>query len=805
MLPDSRGGAAVGYEAADGDGRSADLLGSWWPAVLSLVLAVSANVLAVSGLSIRLIGPAIGFWFIAVYPAYLLFASDAWPRSSAIERVAYSVMAVILLLIVGGLLLNTLLPLVGVQRPLEPVPIVILCDVLVASLYLLRWRYPRRVYWRASFKSLRWQESRLLVAAVLSVVLAVLGANHLNNGAGDQVSLMALVCLALTLLLLLRWHQRIRDELIGATLFLMSVALLFMTSLRGWYVTGHDIQTEYHAFRLTEAYGRWSMSNFHDAYNACLSITILPTEIVRLTDVAGPYVYKVFFQIIFALSTVIVYALSRRYWSPFISILAAVYFAGFPTFINDMPFENRQEVGMLFAGVAILAITNTRWRRRERLIVMFGAAIGLDLSHYSTMYIFVATVLLGWLASLVLRIIRLRWPASPQRRRNTVPATKLNLLSIGPVMALAAIIVLWQGVITQTAGPVLADAQATFSALLHTGGVRSGSVQYDLFGGQTADPATILANYRKQALANSKRHPGLYVPASIIARYPTPLVAPAVLPPTSIGRTLSRIGISAATLNTVIRQGAAKGEQLFVLVGLIALLAMPRLRKRVGFEFYSLGVGAVVVLAVLTVLPNLSVDYGVLRAFQAALILVGSTLVVGSFTIFSAFGEIWRLRIAGAVAVAIFLSTTGLIPQILGGYPAQLNLNNSGQYYDIYYTHPQDIAAVNWLTGKPGVLPNGVQAPYSSYRFYFTSLRYVTGTQDLFDSFKGTDGDQYTGFIFPASIQRSSWVLVGSTVIRERQATLTQNGDLITYRYPLRFLEDNKNLVYDNGGDEIFR
>ena len=38
----------------------------------------------------------------------------------------------------------------------------------------------------------------------------------------------------------------------GAILFLMSVALLFMTSLRGWYVTGHDIQTEYHVFRLTE-------------------------------------------------------------------------------------------------------------------------------------------------------------------------------------------------------------------------------------------------------------------------------------------------------------------------------------------------------------------------------------------------------------------------------------------------------------------------------------------------------------------------------------------------------------------------
>ena len=295
VFSDSRGCAAVHYEADHGRPSGAGPSASWWPVALSFVLAVAANVLAVSGLSVPFIGPSIGFWFIVVYPSYLLYTSGVWPRSSSIERVVYSVMAVILLLMMSGLVLNTLLPLAGVQRPLEPVPIAILCDILAVSLYLLRRRYPRRVDWRADLRSLRWHENRLLVVAGLSVLVAVLGANRLNNGAGGQVSLMALVCLALTLLLLLRWHRRVRDEVIGATLFLMSVALLFMTSLRGWYVTGHDIQTEYHVFRLTETYGHWSMSNSpHDAYNACLSITILPTEIVHLTNVAGPYVYKVF-------------------------------------------------------------------------------------------------------------------------------------------------------------------------------------------------------------------------------------------------------------------------------------------------------------------------------------------------------------------------------------------------------------------------------------------------------------------------------------------------------------------------------
>jgi len=33
-----------------------------------------------------------------------------------------------------------------------------------------------------------------------------------------------------------------------------------------------------------------------------------------------------------------------------------------------------------------------------------------------------------------------------------------------------------------------------------------------------------------------------------------------------------------------------------------------------------------------------------------------------------------------------FLDLSGFVPQILGSYPAQLSLNNSGTIYEIYYT-----------------------------------------------------------------------------------------------------------------------
>ena len=180
-----------------------------------------------------------------------------------------------------GARVSTLLPLLGVQRPLDPIPLVVLGDILTVSLYLFRRKHPAKLAWRAQIETISREESRLLVASGFCVALAILGANRLNNGAGDQVSVAALGGMVVTLLLLLRWQQHVRDGMTGATLYLLSLALLLMTSLRGWSVTGHDIQMEYRVFQLTEAQGRWSISAFHNPYNACLSITVLPTEWLR--------------------------------------------------------------------------------------------------------------------------------------------------------------------------------------------------------------------------------------------------------------------------------------------------------------------------------------------------------------------------------------------------------------------------------------------------------------------------------------------------------------------------------------------
>jgi uncharacterized membrane protein len=769
-----------------------------WPVVTSVALVAVVNVTVLADLPLPpFIGPAIGFWFILIQPVYLLYTTSLWGQARDAERLGYSLAGVIFGFMLAGLAADLVLPVVGLDRPLDPRPVVLLADAITVGLYLLRRRYPGQRPDRRAIAAVRGaitpRAARLLAGSGLTVVLAIMGANRLNNDAGDQVSLLALGLGVLTVIFLLLWRHEVTETVIMVSLYLLSLALLLMTSLRGWYVTGHDIQTEYQVFQLTQANGRWEIASFHNAYNACLSITILPTELADILRVDGPYIYKVFFQLIFALCPVLVYAIARRYWPVATAILACVYFISFPTFFTDMPFINRQEIGLLFVAVAVLTITNASWDVIRRRLTLIAACVAVEMSHYSSMYIFLGILAVAWVIQRVLALRKGRTRAAHAEPPPWISVPRV--IGIGTVVAVAVVTIGWGFLATQSAGAVLTDAKAAVSGLLgHSAAARSGNVSYSILFGKTATPQEVLNDYTKSVLKirAATKHDTSYLELPSAAATPIKAVAQPALPLTSAGRLLADAGVPVAGLNTAIRLAAADAEQVFVAAGLIAFAVVRRFRKRVGWEFLCLGIGAVVMLAVVTVVPDLSVDYGLLRVFQEALIMIAPVVVTGSMAIFRPLGATWAPRVAAGVAVAILISTTGLLPQLLGGYQAQLNLNNSGQYYDSYYTHPQEAAGASWLARQNGVLPANVEATHASTRFLFTTPGQVTGQQFVEDA-------------FPPLLRQRAWVVVDYSILHTGLATATYDGDIIPYRYPVGFLSQNLNLVYNNAGVEIYR
>ncbi len=160
------------------------------------------------------------------------------------------------------------------------------------------------------------------------------------------------------------------------------------------------------------------------------------------------------------------------------------------------------------------------------------------------------------------------------------------------------------------------------------------------------------------------------------------------------------------------------------MVGLFLLVWGNRRRRRIPAsqrEYLCLAAASFVGLAAVVLLPDLSVEYGLLRAFQQALIFLAPLVAETTLAL------VWLVfgRRAGMVAVAVGLVTlaslSGVIPQATGGYAPQLNLNNAGTYYNDYYLHPQELNAISWLDGQVAV-PGGPCKPRSRPTGYTSYL-----------------------------------------------------------------------------------
>jgi hypothetical protein len=152
-----------------------------------------------------------------------------------------------------------------------------------------------------------------------------------------------------------------------------------------------------------------------------------------------------------------------------------------------MPFLNRQEIAYLFVAACVMAATDQQLPREATHARIGVFSIGVVFSHYSASYVFLGTLVLGWLfykLFAALRFIRANgrgaaWP----RARKMVLTPSVSLLN---VVILVAGIGLWNGLATHTVGgfgTTLVQAVESLRGGTDTG--KSEDVSYSLFGAES--------------------------------------------------------------------------------------------------------------------------------------------------------------------------------------------------------------------------------------------------------------------------------------------------------------------------------
>jgi uncharacterized membrane protein len=764
--------------------------------LLGFTAAVNALIMFVPGFNLT--KALIGFIWLLVLPGYLATRLLKLKLSGFWEAIGLYVGLSMLWVMVAALLINTLLPLFGDHHPLATAALIPGLDVawLMLAGGAFRPGQPKFIV-RLRRPSITWSAFVVASTGLICLFLTVLGAISLDSGGTGLITWIMLVLAAGLLAGMVARREQLSEATMLGGIYAVALSLLLATSLRGWFITGHDVQSEFHVFSLTLEHLDWNMANFRDAYNACLSITILPTVIHQILGIPALYVYKTLFQGLFALVPVLVYLIARPFTNRLVALLSAIYFMAFPTYFTDMPMLNRQEIAFVFVGLILLAAFRNGWTLKQRRWLICLLGVGMILSHYSTTY--VVLVMFGLVVGLRYVLIGAwqlgRWMPGLRRRLSAMriphPPAPIGLTVLTVLVAASYA---WSVQLTDTGGNVSGVVGQTIASIEHgfASDTKSSDTSYSLIGGAHETDQQQLDQYVDTTVPEVRRT----LAPDQLYNDATPQLVPAGsgdLPLTAVGKFLTSWHFPVALFNELLRAGSAAFLQLALLAGVALMLLSRRLRRRLSREYRLFQLTSPVLLVSVVVLPVLSAQYGLLRAFQQALILSGASIVLATIALVPERWRAARTWIAGGLALGFFVSSTGIITTLLGGYPAQLLLSNSGPYYDLYYVHGTEVAAAQWLQSAIGNRSAEIAALAPTDGYVFNQMSQEPNLNLL-----------QVG-VYPGVVPVDAYVFLGYTTTVKDQANIYVNGNLVTYRYPMSFLDQHKDLLYANGGASIYR
>lgn len=358
------------------------------------------------GLDIPFLRQCVGFVYLTFVPGFIIGRALKISEKSITETILLSVSISISYVMFSGLLINTLCPIFGFSEPLFVFPsgIILLSSTLIIFLYTQRQNIRKNF---APSQSMSYGELHIggLIICILSILVflfGVIGALYTYT----PLIVFAILGTALLFVICTLSKKLFPSKYYVFVLFLISLGLLYQSSLLSQYIMGWDIFNEYYVFKMTLTEGYWSPPGVLDSfttvanYNSVLSVTILPTIYSTFLNLSGDFIFKVIYPFILALVPIFLYKTYQNQSGKLISLLAVMFFIANP--LNFYGMESlslgREVIGYLFISAAVFCLFKRKMDPmvKKILIVIFSA--GVAVSAYSLAFIYVFIIVFVFIA-----------------------------------------------------------------------------------------------------------------------------------------------------------------------------------------------------------------------------------------------------------------------------------------------------------------------------------------------------------------------------------------------------------------------
>jgi len=747
--------------------------------------------------------------FLILIPGLLIMLMLKIRKTGIWEYLIYTIGLSLAFLMFGGLFVNLVLPLIGIDKPLTLIPLFISFDIFLFVFWIIAYRRNKDISFEIKLPKLNLSDKIFFIVPVVFPLLSILGATTLNNGGPNYLTMVMIGGIVVYFLFLVLFRKKLNQNVYPLGNLMISISLLLSFSLRSWHLTGGDISLEYYVFQLTKSLSHWSSFQFNDPYNTCLSITILPTVLSNFLNISDEYIYKVIFPVIFSFSVIGLYLLMKKYMKNVPSILSIFFFIIQLPFLLWITAIARQEIALYFFMLFLLVIFNNDFelKIKEILFLIFG--FSLIVSHYSTAYITLFLVSFAFVVSYFIKKFIFRWNKRLRRKKKRISPIKITsnryFVPLRLILMLLLFAILWYSVFTQTAVSLNQILENNINNLKEE--YKSSSVR-DAF---SINPfSNIYATTEQDVVDYSEYTRETYSEMEDLDLYqPDEFVGYDVFPvSTEINPIFNNLIYNIMLITQKIVTTVFKLSFFIGTIYILIILFMKKIKveiidielkikmkttdtevQLIDIEYLYLIIGSIIILFVIILIPFISLEYNFERLYLQTLYILVLPALLGMKLILIPFKKFKiDMLIILLIVIFYFLYNTGFTTQIVGGEPSE-TLNNYGTLYIQDYTHDSEVRSIGWL----------------SHNRDKNSLIYVDKASERKLMAYGNIVEGLKRDILPSAIDKRAYVYLGYSNVANKVILQLFKGKIILYSLPENFLSNNKNLLYNNQYTKIYK
>lgn len=352
----------------------------------ALLLAEAANVQLVP---VSVLRPIVGFLHLSLTPGFLLLGIIGARPAGIAELLVYAIGASMSILMILGLLLNIILPHLGVLQPMSEVPLAVGVSTSILLLGILYYTRRPSTVWRLPLPN-----AVQVAMQAVPITAVILGARLFLDRSANWLLLAVVAALALAPLLALYLRRdpeesteslHARD---AAFLWTVALSLLWFRALSQRYLDafGDPFVERYFAALVQEA-GRWD-PGIRYIHNAMLVEVILQPLFANLLSISLDDTFKFVYPMLFAMTPVAAYCLNRRIFGREVGLISAFLIIYNPVFFNDYAQATRWGIALFFLTSILLLMTEKTLAIPHQVALILTFSFSLITSHYTTSYFF---------------------------------------------------------------------------------------------------------------------------------------------------------------------------------------------------------------------------------------------------------------------------------------------------------------------------------------------------------------------------------------------------------------------------------